>query len=134
LRFITAAFLVLHGLVHLLYFGQSRRLFELQPGLAWPDGSWALSRLLGQEGTRRLAGAACLIAAVLFAAGGGGLLAGQAWWQPAALGAAAFSTVLYVLCWDGGGQRLPDQGAIAVLINAAILFVVLGTGWLDFGF
>ena len=42
LRFILSVFIVLHGLVHLLYFGQSRRLFELQPGMAWPE-SWRLS-------------------------------------------------------------------------------------------
>jgi hypothetical protein len=28
---IFGVFIVLHGLIHLLYFGQSRRLFELQP-------------------------------------------------------------------------------------------------------
>jgi hypothetical protein len=33
LRFIIGVFIVLHGLVHLLYFGHSRRLFELQPGM-----------------------------------------------------------------------------------------------------
>ncbi len=36
LRFIAGAFIVLHGLVHLLYAGQSRRLFELRPGMVWP--------------------------------------------------------------------------------------------------
>jgi len=32
-----ALFLILHGLVHLLYLGQSRCLFELQPDMEWPD-------------------------------------------------------------------------------------------------
>jgi hypothetical protein len=30
-RIIFGVFIVLHGLVHLLYFGQSARYFELQP-------------------------------------------------------------------------------------------------------
>lgn len=38
-------FLILHALVHLLYAGQSRRFFELRPGMTWPDGSWAFSNL-----------------------------------------------------------------------------------------
>ena len=40
-------FLFLHGMVHLLYAGHSLRLFELRPGLSWPDSSWAFSRLGG---------------------------------------------------------------------------------------
>jgi hypothetical protein len=38
LRLAFSVFIVLHGLVYLLYFGQSRKFFELQPGLLWPDG------------------------------------------------------------------------------------------------
>ena len=46
---IFGVFLMLHGLVHLLYLGQSQRFFELQPGMTWPDGpgrsrdSWAMA-------------------------------------------------------------------------------------------
>ena len=39
LGFIFGVFIVVHVLIHLFYFGQSRRLFELQPGMVWPDGS-----------------------------------------------------------------------------------------------
>jgi len=56
IRILFGVFLVLHGLVHLLYYGQSARHFELQPGMVWPDGSWAFSRLLGDELVRSLAG------------------------------------------------------------------------------
>jgi hypothetical protein len=121
LNVIVGLFFVLHGLVHLLYSGHSQRLFELQPGLSWPDGSWAFSRLLGDEGTRMLAGAACVLAAVAFAAGGIGLTAGQTWWRPAIVGAAAFSTAIYLLLWDGAPQMLDGKGGIAVLINIVIL-------------
>lgn len=77
---ITGIFLVLHGLVHLLYFGQSRRLFELRPKMVWPDGSWAFSKLVGDtrsspvdETTRLLASVALVLAAIGFMAGGLGL-------------------------------------------------------------
>ncbi len=134
LRFIIGAFMVLHGLVHLLYFGQSWRLFELQPGLVWPDGSWAFSKLLGDERTRLLASASCVLAAIGFVAGGAGILAGQAWWRPLVVGSAAFFAVMLILLWDGQMQRLDDKGGVGVLINVVILVAVLILRWPDFEF
>ena len=134
LRFIVGAFIVLHGLVHLLYFAQSRRIFELQPGMVWPDGSWAFSRLLGDKATRWLASIACILAAIGFVVGGTAILLGQAWWRPVVVGAAAFSAAVFFLFWNGKTQKLAQQGAIAILINLAILVYVLVLQWPDFGF
>lgn len=122
-------FLILHGLVHLLYSGQSWRLFELQPGMIWPDGSWAFSRLLGDGGTRWLASAACIVAAAAFAAGGVGLLLQQPWWRPIVVSAAVFSAVVYLLLWDGALQNLDGKGGVGILINLAILAVVVVLRW-----
>ena len=97
IRIIFGVFLVLHGLVHLLYFGQSWRIFELQPGLVWPDGSWAFAKLVGNETTRLLAAILLVVAAIGFVAGGAGILLGQTWWQPVVVSAAALSTILYIL-------------------------------------
>ena len=133
-RFVIGVFIVLHGLVHLLYFGQSRRFFELQSGMVWPDGAWAFSRLLGEGATRWLAGISCVLAAIGFVAGGAGILLGQAWWRPLTVASAVFSTAIFVLFWDGTMRRLDNQGAIAILINLAILVAVLVLGWPDFGF
>ena len=133
-RIVVGVFIVLHGLVHLLYFGQSRRLFELQPGLVWPDGSWAFSKLLGDERTRLLASASCVLAAIGFVAGGAGILAGQAWWRPPVVGSAAFSGFMLILLWDGQMHRLADKGAFGVLINGAILVAVLILRWPAFEF
>jgi hypothetical protein len=118
-------FLALHGLVHLLYLGQSARRFELVPGLAWPDGSWAFARLLGEAGVRNLASAALVAAAAAFVAGGAGVIAGQTWGRTAAVIGAVLSTAVFVLCWDGGLQRLHDKGAIGVLLNLGILAVLI---------
>jgi hypothetical protein len=93
--------------------------------MAWPDGSWAFSKLLGNEATRWLAGIACLLAALGFVVGGIAMLLGQSWWQPMVVGAAAFSAAIFGLFWDGGFQRLADKGAIAILINLGILIAVL---------
>ena len=134
LRLIVGVFVVLHGLVHLLYFGQSRRLFELQPDMAWPDGSWAFSRLIGIEITRWLAAIACILATVGFVVGGAAILLGQPWWRPVVIGTAAFSAGTWLLFWDGTGQKLANQGAIAILINLAILILVIVFQWPEFGF
>ena len=134
LRYLVGAFIVLHGLVHLLYFAQSRRVFELQPGMAWPDGSWAFSRLLGDEATGWLASITCILAAIGFIVGGAAILLGQAWWRPVVVGAAAFSAAVFFLFWNGKAQNLAQQGAIAILINLAILVCVLVLQWPDFGF
>jgi hypothetical protein len=125
LRFIIGVFIALHGLVHLLYFGQSWRLFELQPGMVWPEGSWAFSKLLGDEATRLLASISCVLAAISFVAGGTGILVRQAWWRPAVVGSAALSAVIFILFWDGELQKLDDKGGIGLLISIALLVAML---------
>ena len=123
-EFIAGLFLVLHGLVHLLYFGHSWH-FKLQPKLGWPDGSWAFSRLASDEIAHRLAGIACVLAALGFVAGGIALWARLSWRHPMVLGSAAFSTLIYLLFWNGKMQRLSDQGIIAIIINLVIIATLL---------
>ena len=134
LRYITGGFLILHGLVHLLYFGQSWRIFQLQPGLLWPDGSWVFSRLLGNDPTRVVASFSLVMAAIGLAVGGIAILLGQAWWQPLVIGSLIFSSLLYIAMWNGRIERLSDQGVIGVLINIAILIAVLVFRWPQFAF
>ena len=134
LNIIVGIFFVLHGLVHLLYFGQSQRLFELQPGMTWPDGSWIFSNLTGDPTARLLASISCVLAAAGFLASGVGIFARQAWWRPMVVSAALFSAVIYILFWDGKLQKLDNQGGIAILISLAILIPVLIFRWPDLGF
>ena len=134
IRIIFGVFILLHGLVHLLYFGQSARYFELQPGMVWPDGSWAFSRFVGDATTRNLASLLLILAAIGLVAGGIGILARQAWWRPALVSAAVFSTFLYVLFWDGVMQSLDNKGGVGILINLAILAALLIFRWPDFEF
>lgn len=134
LNVLVAIILVLHALVHLLYFGQSQRVFELRPGMTWPDGSWAFSKLLGAEALRRLAGAALVLAALAFLVGAAAVLLGRSSWQPVTVAAAGFSAVSYLLFWNGRLQRLADQGAVGLLIDLAVLASLLWLGWPRFGF
>jgi len=129
LTIIMGIFFVLHGLVHLLYAGQSRRLFELRPGMVWPDGSWLFSKLLGAETIRWLASILLVLAALGFMAGGLGLLIRQDWWRPVTVGAAVVSAAIFLLFWDGRVQALDDKGGVGLLINMVILAVVLIFKW-----
>jgi hypothetical protein len=134
MRFIFGVFIVLHGLVHLLYFGQSARYFELKPGMIWPDGSWVFSRLLGEAATRNLASISLILAALGLVAGGIGIFVMQGWWRPMVVGAATLSAVAYVLLWNGRLQNLDGQGAIGLLIDVALVVAVLVLRWPPLGF
>ena len=126
---ILGIFLILHGLVHLLYSGQSAKLFELQKGMVWPDGSWAFEGLVGNETTRILAIGACILAAVGFVVGGIALFATQSWWRPVIVIVASFSAVIFILFWDGQLQALANKGLFAIIINMAILVALLAFRW-----
>ena len=134
INILIGIFFVLHGLVHMLYFGQSAGYFELQPGMVWPDGSWAFSRLLGEAGARNLASALLVLAALGFVLGGIGIFAKQAWWRPVVVATAVFSSVVYLLFWDGGFQHLDNKGGVGILINLAILAALLIFQWPKFEF
>jgi hypothetical protein len=125
LKIVFGVFIILHGLVHLLYFGQSRRLFELRPGMVWPDGSWAFSKLLGKGGTRWLASISLVLSAIGFVVGGVGILLGWEWWRPIVAITAVFSSTITILLWDGKIQKLDDQGFVGVIINIFILVALL---------
>ena len=125
-------FIILHGLVHMLYFGQSRKFFEFQPGMTWPDGSWAFSGLLGNETTRSLASILLALIAVILVMGGIGLFAKWELWRSIVVGGTLFSTVTYLLLWNGKRQRLDNQGMVGILINLAILAVLLILRWPTF--
>jgi hypothetical protein len=129
LRLIIGVFIAWHGLVHVLYAAHSQRRIAMRPDMAWPDGSWAFSRLLGNERTRLLASIVYTVAGIGFAAGGAGVLLQQDWWRAVVVAAAAFSVVIILLFWDGALQKLSEKGALGILIDLAILAALLILGW-----
>jgi sterol desaturase/sphingolipid hydroxylase (fatty acid hydroxylase superfamily) len=134
IRIAAGAFLILHGLVHLLYFGQTQRIFELRPGMAWPDQSWVLARFMAAGTIRLVAGIALLAAALGLIAGGAAVLFGQRWWQSVTAVPLVLSSVLYLVMWNARFEHVDDQGAIGILINVAILVAVLILRWPRFAF
>ena len=134
IKILFGIFIVLHGIVHLLYFGQSARYFELQPGMIWPDGSLVFSKNLGVTANRTVASICLVLAAVGFVASGVGILTGQPWWRPMLVGSAVFSSVIFILFWDGVLQSLDNKGGVGLLINLAVLAALFIFQWLDFNF
>ena len=130
LAFLIGVFLVLHGLVHLLYVALSRGLIDSEREIGWTGKSWLFSNLLGQAGTLRLASAAYTLATLAFIGGGVGILSGAHWWQTVTAGAAILSSVVILLFWDGSTDRVVNKGLLGVLINVIILAAVLGLRWL----
>lgn len=126
---IFGVFIVLHGLVHLLYFGQSRRLFELQPGMKWPDESWVFAKLNGGAVARDIASLVLVLIATALVAGGIGVLARQWWSRWVVVAALSVSALLYLVMWDGTAQHLDQQGGFAILIAAAMVVVLLVLRW-----
>jgi hypothetical protein len=97
LKIIFGIFIILHGLVHLFYFGQSLRFFELTPEFVWPDGGWAFGRLLSVENNRKLAAILLVACMILFLLGGIVLFQNQPWWQQVVILASIFSSIVFLL-------------------------------------
>jgi hypothetical protein len=134
LKFIVAIFLILHGLVHLLYSAHSWRLFELKPGMVWPEGSWAFSSLLGDAMTRSIASILMVVIALGFVSGGAAILFRQHWWQVVSASSATLSVASYIILWNGKIANLDGQGAIGLLISLAVFLLVTVAHWPRFDF
>jgi len=130
----VGVFLILHGFVHLLYGGQSARIFEIQPGMVWPDGSWVFSRLLGDASSRVVATVFLILAALGLIAAGLALLFGHGWWRPVAIASLTMSSLLFLALWNGRIEQLANQGAVGLAIDVAILIALLGFQWPRFAF
>ena len=127
-QFSLGIFLMMHAVVHLLYAAQAARLFELRPGLKWPQGSWLYRRMLKARELNTVASGTMLLAGLGFLAAGVGAIGFQGWWQKATSAAAVFSVVLFILFWDGRLKELDAQGGVGVVIDAALLAVVWALG------
>jgi hypothetical protein len=128
-KILVSVFLALHGLVHLLYIAQSARIFELKPGMTWPAGSWAFSKVLGDNATRTLASTFCVLVAAGFLMGAVALLSSQSWWQRPVVASAGVSAALFILCWNGQLQNIDGQGAVGLFLDGLLLISILIFRW-----
>lgn len=125
MKILLGLFLIVHGLVHLLYFGLSQSYFDLDtPLVGWPQNSWVLSPMLGESSTRSLASLLYLLATVVFIVSGIAVLSGIRADTALVVTASAFSSLVIILFWNGTTERLPDQGFVGVLINIVLVGIV----------
>jgi len=123
-QFSLGIFLMMHAVVHLLYAGHAGRLFELRPGLKWPQGSWLLRQMPESMALNSVAAVSMLLAALAFLVAVLGAITFQGWWQTAVGVAAYFSAMLFLLFWNGRLEELDAQGAVGVAIDLALLAAV----------
>jgi hypothetical protein len=124
MRVVIGIFIILHGLVHLFYFAHSKKIFELRPGFEWPDNSWVLSKFLKTDTIRTIASLVCILVAVVFVISGIAYIVTAVWTFKLIQISAILSSGLFILFWDGRLKKLDNQGAIAILLNISIWFVV----------
>ncbi len=133
LQIAVGIFIILHGLVHVLYAGQSWRFFEMQTEMMWPDGSWLLSRFLSKTKMRWIAGIMCIISAAGFAWAGIAMSTESGGWLQMVVGATGLSSVVFLIFWNGESSHLGDQGAVGILINILIYLALVSFKWPDIG-
>ena len=120
LRFGLAAFLVWHGLIHLLYVAAYWKLAEMEQfpyKTTLLSGRWQV----GETGIR-VFGVLWLAAAVGFVIAAVGLGADQSWWKPVIVGVALLSLVISALDWNVayGGVGIGLVIVIAVIAGPKV--------------
>ncbi len=114
-------FIILHGLVHLLYFGHSEKYFELRPGLTWPEDSWAFSKFFDNDIIRVFAGLFSLLSTIGFVLAGIITIEHHVWWKLSISYAAILSSLVFIFFWDGKPEKLSEKGGYGLFINIIIL-------------
>ncbi len=125
LRIALTVLTVLHAAVHGLYVGHALGWFSMKEGLAWPAGSWILSRILGDQGLRIAAAAGLAVAGTGLAAAALLILLNHPGQRILLSAAAAVSMGMFLVLWNGSPQHAVDSGLIGLGIDAGLIMAVL---------
>jgi hypothetical protein len=123
LRIVAGAFLALHGLVHLLWFGVTWRFITIED-LPYSTKVLADRIDVGDTGIR-IAGLLWLAATVVWVAAGFGLIILAPWWQGVTVAAVLFSSVMCIL-----GLPVAKYGLLINLVILVLLFLNGRFHWL----
>ncbi|MEU6394688.1 hypothetical protein [Streptomyces sp. NPDC046939] len=119
ITFLSAVFLIVHGLLHPGVWTAPRRPGESPP--FDPGHSWALTAVhIAPEPVRAIALSIAWYIAVVYTVAGAGLLAGSTWWPTAALVGAAGGLVLKTLWFD-------PWLTVGVLLDVGVIVAVACT-------
>ena len=125
LELAAAVFLALHGLVHVWYVVLSNGWIEVEDAVGWNGDSWLLTGVLPEGIILAVASVLYVLVTLLFVAGAVGFLRDAGWATQVLLGAAALSTFILLVMWDGRFDLLVEKGLVGVLINVAIVAAIL---------
>lgn len=121
LHWIFTIFVLLHGLVHLLYLAWAQGKLIPEDGFQWNSHSWLLSGWLGEQSATWVGMLLFGACALLFIVTAAGLAFRQAWAPNWLAISTIVSSITIVAMWDGRMQALSDKGFVGVLINVALL-------------
>ncbi|MDZ7731009.1 MAG: hypothetical protein U5K37_08930 [Natrialbaceae archaeon] len=121
LRVAAGLVLVLHGLVHGWFLALALGFVDLEPEMGWTPRSWLLSPLVSEDIVLGLAAMLYLVAMLGFVVGGLGVAGEVSRSQTVLATAAAISTIILVVTWNGHFDQLVEQGLVGVVINIAVL-------------
>lgn len=124
-----AIFVLLHGLVFLIYPAMAQGWMPLPEGTDFTGRSWLLDAILDERSTRTLASYLFIGVVVLFVIAFVGLAFRQDWSTGWLYGALILSSLGLFVMWDGRLAQLPDQGLIGLLINMGLAVLMLYFGF-----
>ena len=116
--------IILHGIVFLLYAGHSKKLFELQKGMVWPNESWLLKNVIPENSLRLLTFLIFIIFAIMFVISGILFFIDNYLWKILIYIVSVISSIFMLLLWNGKNEKIADQGGVGLLINLFILMVL----------
>lgn len=123
--YLFGIFLILHGIVFFLYAGQSLRLFELKPGMTWPDNSLLCSNLCNEKVLRVITALLCALFGTTFIFAAIILIFEIPLWFNAVIYSSISSTLVYIIMWDGKTANIKDQGGIGITLNFFLIILLI---------
>ena len=124
LRCLIALFIVGHGSIY-LNFGLGRPPDALED---WRGTSWLLKSVLSGDKLKSLAfGLSIAAGLAIMACGVAVALTGSlhGLWRPLAIIGATLGLAVFAAFWDGQPQQLVNQGAIGVVVSAALFLAAV---------
>lgn len=120
---IFTIFVLLHGLVHMVYTSIALKWIPAPEG--WTGISWLFSGPLGAQGTRNAGAFVFTALTAAFVVLADGLVFKQTWTSSWQLWVPVLSSLALFAFWDGSLQDLLTKGFLGILINIGLLVALL---------
>ena len=102
--------------------------------MSWPDNAWLFAPFFRKRAVRILAGNFCILSGMGFIVSALAVFSHHSTWDILAIGSSVFSSFGYITFWNGKLEKMNDQGAIAIIINIALMLSITVLQWPQFNF